>query len=677
MRYRETLFTPQLLLSVPRRSHGVPNPSGTTVLFTMMSYSFQEHSQKTTLQALLVQTGETIDITVNQNISHINWLDDVRFVCLRSEKDGKTSFLYADFSATGKNSKHATALQSAGIINASVSGMKIARINHDCDDFAVVVSAPACRSGRLYTPADAARKTNSTGRLYHDLFVRHWDRYEGPDKSSLWYGKLSSAGEGRYKLSGLSNLLAGTNMECPIQPFGGSDHFDVRKDAVIWVAKDPELNPSWNTKCKVFVGHIDSWAPEECMTELDIRQIDVAGFSGAAVSPVFAPVGDKAAFLMMRKNKYEADKNQIIVVTDVTAPRFEIVRACCSSEQSQDEGTWDRSPSSVCFAADGQSIIAVAEDQAYGRVFFIRGEDIAGTGIPHPLTHLGTAVDVRCLIDGRIFVSGTSMVDNSWYLITHNPAEIAEVPPGTLPKEAWSHSNSDQGHKLGLQRSQISCAWTTASNPEITEKIHSWIFKPSTFDRTKKYPVAYLIHGGPHAAWRDSWSTRWNPAVFAEQGYIVVAPNISGSTGFGQAFTNSSFRNWGGDPYYDLVNVFEWVGQNLEGADNDRAVALGHSYGGYMVGYQAQTCDREWLIMSDQLDSRARSWAKIQGIGLSRRDLQLDWYVLYRGASFPLSRDGWSTLATRIRKVYAIIRGNPLWPASMGSEREFESMEHS
>ena len=72
--------------------------------------------------------------------------------------------------------------------------------------------------------------------------------------------------------------------------------------------------------------------------------------------------------------------------------------------------------------------------------------------------------------------------------------------------------------------------------------------------------------------------------MFSEQGYIVIAPNISRSTGYGQAFTDSSFRNWGGGPYRDLVNVFEWVGENLEGADNERAVALGHSYGGYMVG---------------------------------------------------------------------------------------------
>jgi dipeptidyl aminopeptidase/acylaminoacyl peptidase len=604
---RRPLFTPHLLLSAPRRSAGIPNASGTTVLFTTTSYSFQSHSQTTRFQALLVQTGETIDIAANQEISNINWLDDDNFVCLRSERDGTTSLLYARFSAAWKHGKNATTLQSAGTLNASASCLKVVRINDGHDDFAVVAGAPACGNGRLYTPVDAARKSNSSGRVYDKLFVRHWDRYKGPERNSLWYGKLSLAESGaadQYKLSQLTNLLAGTNMECPIPPFGGSDQFDVRKDAIIWLARDPGMNPSWNTKCNVYIRQIDSWDSQEgTPTASEIRQIDVAGFDGLAASPVFAPVGDKAAFLMMRKNRYEGDKNQVFVVSDVTtSQRFEVVRAFSSAEKNPLEGTWDRSPSSVCFAADGESLVVIAEDQGCDRVWFIRGGDVAtGAGVPCPLTHSGTAIDVRCLVaDGRIFVSGSSMVDDSWYMIINNPTiEVAEAQqPAILPqKPTWLHSPSDSGSKYGLHPSQITSIHTPASNPSITSTIHSWIIKPSTFDKTKKYPVAYLIHGGPHAAWKDAWSTRWNPAVFAEQGYIVVAPNISGSSGYGQAFTDSSVRNWGGDPYHDFVKVFEWVGENLEGADNERAVGLGHSYGGFMV---SEIVDGFWWLLWDE-----------------------------------------------------------------------------
>jgi dipeptidyl aminopeptidase/acylaminoacyl peptidase len=393
-------------------------------------------------------------------------------------------------------------------------------------------------------------------------------------------------------------------MECPVPPFGGSDQFDVRRDAIIWLAKDPQLNPSWNTKCNVYIHHIDSWDPQEgTPTASGTRQIDVEGFDGLSASPVFARVGNKAAFLMMRRNRYEGDKNQIFVVSDVTTSQsFEVVRAFSSAEKSPLEGSWDRSPSSVCFAADGESLVVVTEDQGCDRVFSIRGEDVAiGSGAPRPLTSSGTAVDVRCLADGRIFVSGSSMIDDSWYTITPNPTiKTTSQPqhPALLPQTpTWLHSPSNSGSKHGLRPSQITSIHTPASNPTITPTIHSWIIKPSTFSRTKKYPVAYLVHGGPHAAWKDAWSTRWNPAVFAEQGYIVVAPNISGSSGYGQAFTDSSVRNWGGDPYHDFVKVFEWVGENLEGADNERAVGLGHSYGGFMV---SEIVDGFWWLLWDE-----------------------------------------------------------------------------
>jgi hypothetical protein len=145
---RPPLFTPQSLLSAPRRSAGTPNSSGTTILFTTTSYLFQGHSQTTKFQALVVQTGETIDIAVNQAITDINWLDDDRFVCLRSEDYGTTSLLYTRLSAALKDNKNITTLQTAGIINASTSCLKVARINDDHDEFAVVVSAPACEEGR-------------------------------------------------------------------------------------------------------------------------------------------------------------------------------------------------------------------------------------------------------------------------------------------------------------------------------------------------------------------------------------------------------------------------------------------------------------------------------------------------------------------------------------------------
>lgn len=571
-------FTPQLMLSAPQRSAGVSNPSGTTILYTTSSYSLQDHFHTVGLEALRVHTGQTFEIDAHQELSNPCWLDDECFFCLRAEEGGRTSVLQG-FVYQPEQDQSRTTLVTAGSINAKATNMKMARIGNEFDDIAIVVTALAGRRGTLLTDENVTRKTHSSGRLYDGLFVRHWDRFEGPGTNSLWYGRLRPVEGAQYKLGKLTNLLTAARLGTPIQSFGGLDTFDIRADAIIWIARDFEMNPSTNTKCNIYIQHMVSWGSEQSFQNPRPERIDVEGFDGAAASAVFAPIGNKAAFLKMRINRYESDKNQIFVVPDVTVSKPEAVRLLSSSENSEYEGSWDRSPRSICFGASGDYLAVTADDHGHCRAFHIDLSPEMQNCRPRPLIHAGMATRLQCLNDGRIFASGTSFVDDSWYAIV-DPS-IVDATDSLV----WSHSYSDQGANLGLQRLQVQSIRTPASDPSVNSQIHSWIFKPSNFDGTQSYPVAYLIHGGPHESWKDSWSTRWNPAVFAEQGYIVVASNPSGSTGYGQAFTNASIQNWGGAPYEDIVNVFDWVGQNVQGADNDRAVALGHSYGGYMVNH--------------------------------------------------------------------------------------------
>ncbi|WPH02345.1 Hypothetical protein R9X50_00520800 [Acrodontium crateriforme] len=570
---RAVKFTPEVLLSAPRRSAGLPNAEGTIVLHTISTYSFQNHSKTTTLRALNVKSGESIELAKDQDISDLNWLDDDRFVALRREKNGHTSVIEGSV-------KSGTASQVAGEINAAAGNLRVTKLNVE-GEYAVVLSAAADRNGNLWTPELAERKTRSTGRLYNGLFVRHWDRFEGPEHNALWYGKLTKGSNGELSLSSLTNALKGTGLESPVQPFGGTDNFDIRNDAIIFVAKDPKLNPALNTKCNVYILRIKSWTHPTDSASL--RQIAIPGFEGASSSPVFAPHGPKAAFLSMKRPGYEADKNRIFVIPDVNATE---INATETHGSSSGEGSWDRSPSSVSFTADAQKLLLTAENEGTGCLYITDG-DITKSGdhLPIALTSNGAVSDARPLTDGRIFISGSSLIDNSWYAIVDPKAEIASSKPGCAPVGMWSHSNSGEGKKFGLSSSQISSIRTPSSNPKINKEVHSLVLKPSFYEEGKKYPVAYLIHGGPQGSWADNWSTRWNPAVYAEQGYIVVTPNPTGSTGYGQAFTDAINSNWGGDPYEDIVRVFEWVGKNMKDADNENAVALGASYGGYMINW--------------------------------------------------------------------------------------------
>ena len=404
--------------------------------------------------------------------------------------------------------------------------------------------------------------------MYSSLLVRHWDRYETKEKQSLFFAELSKDGR-RYTLSKISNVLKGTGLECPIPTVDGSDSFDICHNRIILVAKDPDVDPALNTKCNVYIVKIS--ASNEAAVPVPER-FSIPGFEGACTSPVISSDCSRAAFLSMRKNGYHSDKNDIFIV------RFDrelqpAKRLLTSRGESEN---WDRSPSLIRFTTDGNDILAVAEEIGKTKVFQFSADPLAPADVK-TLTSFGSINDVVPLANGLVFTSGTTLVDNSFFTIL-NP----RLPPRQM--QTWFNSNSDQGSKFGLNPDMVSYIWTPASNPTVNKEIHSIIMKPTTFDSSRKYPVAYIVHGGPQASWKDSWNMKWNLAVFAEQGY-VVGPNPTGSTGYGQSFSDDVINNYGGDPYQDIVNCFDWVGENLPWADNGRAVALGASFGGYMINW--------------------------------------------------------------------------------------------
>ena len=139
-----------------------------------------------------------------------------------------------------------------------------------------------------------------------------------------------------------------------------------------------------------------------------------------------------------------------------------------------------------------------------------------------------------------------------------------------------------------------------------------WLIRPPQFDASKKYPVVFMIHGGPQGSFNDAWSFRWNPRVFASQGYAVVSIDFHGSTGYGQAFTDSINRDWGGKPLEDLKLGLEAALATHPQLDGTRACALGASYGGYMMNWiQGQWPDRfKCLVNHDGVfDNRMMGYA--------------------------------------------------------------------
>ncbi|KAI9891010.1 MAG: hypothetical protein M1814_003361 [Vezdaea aestivalis] len=579
MTIRAKKFTPEVLLSYPRRSAAIPNAAGTLALYTTLTYDFHTHSYTNEIRVLDILTGQSTIVCNDLHASEPKWLgNDGQIVWLLSSNKGMTKLVIGEL---GKPAKTAYV---AAVFQGPVSNLKLKPISKHM--IAIAVSGQSTPNGGLFNPETEA-KPHSSARLYDRLFVRHWDRYLGRQKNSIWYGTLrvsSSSSDdsiNRYVLSPptLVNALKGSRLESPVPPYGGIDHYDISEQGLIFVAKDPALNPATTTKSDVYHIPLANFTDRQSSGP---KMIKVDGVDGASASPVFSPDGRQIAFLKMTKIAYESDRNRLFIVPDVSdlSSYYELVISKF--------GTTDRilSPSALWWSDDAETMFFTAESGGSSFLFSVLVSPAEKEA--EQLTCKNSISDVFSLGSGRdkLLVTSTNMVDNSRFDII----DLAKKGHVELVS-----SNTRNGSSLGLSPSQVSTiAWIGADR----ETINAWMVKPSNFSKNGQYPLAYLIHGGPQGAWGDSWSTRWNPAIFAEQGYIVICPNPTGSTGYGQEFTDRIQGQWGGRPYEDLVAGIEHIEKNLTFVDMSRAVALGASYGGYMVNWiQGQPLGRKFKAL--------------------------------------------------------------------------------
>ena len=475
----------------------------------------------------------------------------------------------------------------AATVPAPISEIKVKVLNGD--KVAVALVAKAKSDGSLYRPGEEV-KPRSSAKLYDHVMVRHWDEYVTPNRNAIWHGILTrdkphiTEKNGRYTLGALTNVLKDSGLESPIPTFGGLDNFDLGSRGVCFVAKDPVLNAAFNTKSSFYFVAIED-SPDGLKYSAPAKS-EAKGIEGASTSPAFSPDGKSAAYLQMRINGYESDKNRLIML-DLAHPD-EAIEPMHGNDSA---GLWDRSPGSVTWGSDARTLYMTAEEEGKVKLFKLDlpGEPRNLDRVPEALTDSGYVSDVRVLgsNSSKLFLSGTSLIDNSLYT-------ILEPDQDTSQPQVVS-SNSRNGSFFGLSQDQVSDIWFEGGGDY---KVHAWVIKPSNFSSEKSYPLAYLIHGGPQGSWEDSWSTRWNPAVFAEQGYVVITPNPTGSTGYGQDFTDGITHQWGGRPYQDLVKGFEYIKANMDFVDTSRSVALGASYGGYMMAWmQGQSLAKEFKAL--------------------------------------------------------------------------------
>lgn len=367
--------------------------------------------------------------------------------------------------------------------------------------------------------------------------------------------------------SELVNALAKTGMTSPFAWFGGdgtTDDFDVCSHGLLFLARDPTISPIRDTRmdCYYVPLHVEQGSRQPP------SPIVVEGLKGVAWSPLFSPDGKKAVFHQTRYE--EMDKHRVVLVPDIKNS----LAAVELFATEDGKGLWDVSgTSNVGWSNDSSTIYLTAEYQGVSSLWSI---DVATEQIELPsIIYDSSSVSAASPLSKdstKLLVSSSSFTDNSIYTVVDPLKSITRVISANLDglgEHGISHED------------QISSFWF----PGAQFKIHAYMIKPSTFSSTQRYPLAYVFHGGPEQAWLDAWSTRWNLLCLAEQGYIVVAVNFTGSTGYGDRICESVRGQWADAPFRDLELGFEYIKQNFGFVDTSRAVGLGGSYGGYMTAW--------------------------------------------------------------------------------------------
>jgi dipeptidyl aminopeptidase/acylaminoacyl peptidase len=389
---------------------------------------------------------------------------------------------------------------------------------------------------------DKIEQRKTTGRIYERIFVRHWDTWKDGRRSHLFV--MPSAGGDPV------DLMQGMDADTPSKPFGGPEEITFTPDSrgLIFSARDVGRAEPWSTDFDLYLSPIDNSQPPACLT----------GENQAwDTNPVFSPDGKTLAYLAMARPDYESDRFRIVLRPWPRGGRRRVLTE-----------NWDRSPSSFCFSADGKTIYATAANTGQRSLFKI---------------DINTAAVRTIVKEGRISSPGIA-ADRIIFGLNNlqSPVELYSVKPDGGDIRQITNVNSEKiaASRMGEYEQFTFTGWND-------EMVYCYVVKPVDFDPDKKYPVAFLIHGGPQGSFGNNFHYRWNPQAYAGAGYAAVMVDFHGSTGYGQAFTDSIRGDWGGKPLEDLQKGLTAALKRYPWMDPDRVGALGASFGGFMINWIA------------------------------------------------------------------------------------------
>ena len=588
------------MMQMKRLGETAVSPDGKWLAYSVTTVDLAANTKTAELWLQALAGGDPIKLAVAQpGDGGPQFSVDGKRILFLSSREGGEQVWAADFdSATGaaSNAKKLTGIATEAD-NAlwSPDGKFAVFTSSVYPDCPAIGASDAGAGDKCNAERDAAKAASKVkAQIFTHLLYRHWNHFTGDKRSHLLLVSVDSGA--------VRDLTPNDPHDVPPFSLGGGGGFAISPDSKeLAFTENPDEEPAISTSAQIFT--LD-------LTDAAAKPVKVSTSAGGNFNPAYSPDGKYLAWRSQARAGYESDKFRLALYDRA---RKSIEYMLPKFDRWIDELAWGPSSTILYFTAGDQgeeSVYALelknttdVYKQAWHFIAFPK-EAVAKGGDLRPYYQPSEFGDLHPISDGNWVIASRMSVRSPQEVVRLDVKgadgavctcdfESPSVFSHVTSVESITHLNDALLAQLDLPKMED--YWFTAKDGT---KVQGFLIRPPGFDASKKYPVKFLIHGGPQGAWGDSWSYRWNAELFAANGYVVVMVNPRGSTGYGQAFVDGVNGDWGGKPFTDLMTGLDYAEQHYSFIDKDRECALGASYGGYMANWVLGHTNRFKCIVS-------------------------------------------------------------------------------
>jgi dipeptidyl aminopeptidase/acylaminoacyl peptidase len=628
-------FTFEDMMKLKRVGEPEVSPDGKWVIFSVVDVDLEANTKTPHIWIVPLTGGQEREIIADQDADRPRWAPDGKRFAFISTKERGSQVWIAEFDdAAGTvtaTHKVTDIVTEAGGELWSPDGEKIlftSDVYPNCtlDDRGEAM----CNKVTL----DDAQNGKVKAQIFDHLLYRHWNAYKEGRRSHIFvvstklpattHAVVVSPDSKRrplsFEISSTPLDLTPGDYDAPVFSLGGQDNYAFSPDGQeICYTSNHDKNPAASTNNDLWIVPVNVGTGGSPVQALAQTKNITADNPASDSTPLYSPDGRYIAYRAQQRPGYESDRFRLMLYDRKTGEKKNLTE------------DFDRWVGTFTWAPDSSKILFAAEDKGEQPIFVL---DV----YPNKSSAKGYASCDLC--EGPI------------HLVTLEPGyndDIAVAPGGIVvytkmtamePNEVWAyepfamHVDATTGKKERVSASRALTNFNKAVPGYLPEsfwfpgakndKVQGFLIKPPNFDGSKKYPVKFLIHGGPQGAWGDDWSYRWNAELFAaptsgssnsttSSGYVVIMINFHGSTGYGQKFIDAINGDWGGAPFEDLMKGLDYAEKTYPFIDKNRECALGASYGGYMANWILGHTDRFKCIVShDGMFNAESAWGSTE-----------------------------------------------------------------